>query len=64
MDKDFTICTNTSKKWSRVVLIQDGAVITYASQKITHNEKLNAKHDLDLVVVMLDLKLWKNYLVR
>jgi hypothetical protein len=38
-------------------------VIAYASRKLKKHEELYATHDLELVVVMLALKLWRHYLV-
>jgi hypothetical protein len=63
MEKDFTVCTDASKKGLGVVLMQDGGVIAYASRKLKQHEELYATHDLELAVVMLALKLWRHYLV-
>jgi hypothetical protein len=43
--------------------MQDGGVIAYASRKLKQHEGLYATHDLELAAVMLDLKLWRHYLV-
>ena len=63
MEKDFTICTDASKKGLGPMLMQDGGVIAYASRKLKEHNDLYAAHDLELVVVMLALKLWRHYLV-
>jgi hypothetical protein len=63
MEKDFTVCTDASKQGLGAVLMKDGGVIAYASRKLNKYEELYMTHDLELVVVMLALKLWRHYLV-
>jgi hypothetical protein len=63
MEKDFTICTDSSKQRLGVVLMHDGGVIAYASRKLKQHEELYTTHDLELAAVMLALKLWRHYLV-
>jgi hypothetical protein len=63
MKKDFTVCTDASKQGLGAVLMQDGGVIVYVSRKLKQHEELYATHDFELAVVMLDLKLWRHYLV-
>jgi hypothetical protein len=63
MEKDFTVCMDTSKQGLGAVLMQDGGVIAYVSRKLKKHEELYATHDLELAVVMLALKLWRHYLV-
>jgi hypothetical protein len=63
MEKDFTVCTNASKQGLGAVLMQDGGVITYMSRNLKQHEELYATHDIELVVVMIALKLWRHYLV-
>jgi hypothetical protein len=43
--------------------MKDGGVISYASRKLKKHKDIYATHDLELVVVMLALKLWRHYLV-
>jgi hypothetical protein len=38
-------------------------VITYASRKLKKHKEVYTTHDLDLAAVMLDLNLWRHYLV-
>ena len=45
IEKDFTVCTDASKKGLGVVLMQDGGVIAYASRKLKKHEELYATHD-------------------
>jgi hypothetical protein len=63
MEKDFTVCTNALKQELGAVIMQDGGVIAYASRKLKKHEELYTTHDLELVVVMLALKIWRHYLV-
>jgi hypothetical protein len=63
MEKDFTVYMDASKQGLGVVLMQDGGVISYASRKLKKHEELYVTHDLELIVVMLALKLWRHYLV-
>ena len=63
MEKDFTVYMDASKQGLGAVLMQDGGVIAYASRNLKQHEEIYTTHDLELVVVMLALKLWRNYLV-
>jgi hypothetical protein len=63
MEKDFTVCMDASKKGLGVMLMQDGGEIVYASRKFKQHKELYTTHDLELVVVMLALKIWRHYLV-
>ena len=44
------------------VLIQDGRVIAYTSRQLKKHEANYPTHDLELVVVVFALKIWKHYL--
>ena len=63
MEKDFKVCTDASKQGLDALLMWDGGVIAYVSRNLKHHEDLYATHDLELTVVILALKLWRNYLV-
>jgi hypothetical protein len=63
MEKDFTVCTDASKKGLGVVLMHDRGVITYVSRKLKQHEEIYTTHDLELAAVILALKLWRHYLV-
>jgi hypothetical protein len=41
------------------MLIKDGGLIAYASRKLKKHEEIYATLDLELVVVMLALKVWR-----
>lgn len=57
MDKDFTVCTDASKKGLGAVLMHDRGVIAYASRKLKPREELYATHDLELSAEVLALKI-------
>jgi hypothetical protein len=64
MDKNFTVCTNALKHVLGVVFMQDGGVMVYASKKLKLCEGCYATHDLELAVVMLDVNIWRHYIIR
>jgi hypothetical protein len=45
------------------VLMQDGRVITYASQQLRRHEEHYPTHDLELLAVVHALKVWRHYLL-
>jgi hypothetical protein len=63
MDKDFLVCTETSKKGLGKVLMQDGRVITYISRKIRKHEENYTTHDLELLAIVYALRVWRHYLI-
>ena len=42
--------------------MQDGKVIAYASRQLRPHEQNYPTHDLELVVVIFALKIWRHYL--
>ena len=42
--------------------MQNRQVVTYASRKLKVHERNNPTHDLELVVVVFVLKIWRHYL--
>lgn len=52
MDKEFLVCTDTSKEGLGRVLMQDGRVIAYISSKLRTDEENYATHDLDLLEIV------------
>jgi hypothetical protein len=63
MDTNFLVCTHASKEGLGGVLMQDGRVISYISRKLRRNEENYAMHDLELLAIVYDLKVWRHYLV-
>ena len=43
-------------------LIQNSKVIDYSSSQLKVHEKNYPTHDLELAVVVFDLKIWRHYL--
>lgn len=56
------IYSDASKKGLGCVLVQDGKVIAYASIQFKSYELNYPIHDLDLVIVVFALKIWRYYL--
>ena len=42
--------------------MQDGKAVTYASRQLKPHEQNFPTHDLELVVVVFILKIWRHYL--
>nr|GFD10450.1 retrotransposon protein, putative, Ty3-gypsy subclass [Tanacetum cinerariifolium] len=56
------IYSDASKKGLGYVLMQYGKVIAYASRQLNPYEVNYPTHDLELVVVVFALKIWRHYL--
>jgi hypothetical protein len=63
MDKQFLVCTDTSKEGLGGVLIQDGQVTAYISRKLRKHEENYSTHDLELLVIVYALGVWRHYLI-
>jgi hypothetical protein len=63
MDKEFLVCMDASKEGLGGVLMQDGRVITYISRKLRRHEENYATHDLELLVIVYALRVWRHYLI-
>ena len=59
---NFVVYSNASKKGLGYVLIQNGNVIAYASCQLKPYKQNYHTHDLELVVVVFALKIWRHYL--
>ena len=55
-------CTMMHKVLVWVVLMKNGKAIAYASRQLKFYEKNYATNDLELVVVVFTLKIWRHYL--
>jgi hypothetical protein len=60
--KPFEVYCDASNVGLGCVLMQDGHVIAYASRQLKNLEVNYPTHDLDLVVVVHALKIWRHYL--
>lgn len=60
--KEFVVYSNASLNSLGCVLMQDGRVIAYASRQLKTHEHNYPTHDLELVVVVFALKIWRHSL--
>ena len=58
----FEVYTNASRKGLGAVLMQHESVVAYASCQLKKHEVNYPTHDLELVVAVFALKLWRHYL--
>ena len=61
-NEGFVVYTDASKLGLGCVLMQQGKVVVYASRQLKPHEENYPTHDLELVVVVFALKLWRHYL--
>ena len=61
--KDFVICIDACNDRLGRVLLQENYVLAYESRKLKEHEKNYATHDLELVVLIHALKMWRHYLI-
>lgn len=59
----FVVITNAYSEGLGGVLMQDAQMISYESLKLKPYEKNYASHDLELLVVVHTLKMWRHYLL-
>jgi hypothetical protein len=62
-EADFLVCTDACKEGLGGVLMQEGKVICYESQKLNEHEVNYVTHDLELAVIVHALKMWRHYLL-
>jgi hypothetical protein len=60
--KPFSVYCDASYTGLGCVLMQEGRVMAYSSQKLNIHERNYPTHDLELVVVVHTLKTWRHYL--
>jgi len=58
LDNDFVVCTYACNNGIGGILMQDNHVVIYESRKLKEHEKNYATHDLELVSIVHDLKMW------
>jgi hypothetical protein len=63
MEKPLSIYCDASGQRLGCVLMQDGHVIAYALRQLRKHEAHYPTHDLELVVVVHALKIWRHYLM-
>ena len=62
LGKDYTMYSDASRIGLGCILMQDGKVVAYASRQLKPHEQNYPTHDLELVVVVFALKIWRHYL--
>ena len=62
--KDFQVYCDASRRGLGGVLMQDGRVVSYASQQLRPHELNYAPHDLELAAVVHALKTWRHFLIK
>ena len=60
--RDYTVYSDALRIGLGCVLMQDGKVVAYASRQLKPHEQNYPTHDLELVVVVFALKIWRYYL--
>ena len=61
--KDYQVYCDTSRRGLGAVLMQEGRVVSYASQQLKPHELNYAMHDLELAAVVHALKTWRHFLI-
>ena len=60
--KEYVIFSDASLNELGCVLMQEGKVVVYASRQLKPHEKNYPMHDLELVAIVFELKIWRHYL--
>ena len=63
LDKEFVVCTDPCKRGLGGVLMKDGQVVCYESQKMNDHDENYPTHDLELETIIHALTMWRNYLL-
>jgi hypothetical protein len=63
IEKPFDVYCDASDMGIGGILMQDGRVVAYASHQLRHHEEHYPTHDLELLVVVHALKVWRHYLL-
>ena len=58
----YTVYCDASRARLGCVLMQSGKVVAYGSRKLKNHERNCPIHDMELVVVVFALKIWRHYL--
>ncbi|MCI12628.1 retrotransposon protein, partial [Trifolium medium] len=61
-DRKFVVYCDASNKGLGCVLMQDGAVVAYASRQLKTHEENYPTHDLELAAIIFALKIWRHHL--
>ncbi|GAU51168.1 hypothetical protein TSUD_412030 [Trifolium subterraneum] len=61
-DKKYVVYCDASHKGLECVLMQDGAVVAYASRQLKPLEENYPTHDLELAAIIFALNIWRHHL--
>ncbi|GAU51812.1 hypothetical protein TSUD_416000 [Trifolium subterraneum] len=61
-DKKYVVYCDASNKGLGCVLMQEGAVVAYASRQLKTHEENYPTHDLELAAIIFALKIWRHHL--
>ena len=61
-DKEYVTFSDASLHGLGCVLLQEGKMVAYSSRQLKPHEKNYSTHDLELVVIVFALKIWRQYL--
>ncbi|GAU22845.1 hypothetical protein TSUD_282120 [Trifolium subterraneum] len=61
-DKKYVVYCCASNKGLGCVLMQEGAVVAYASRQLKPHEENYPTHDLELAAIIFALKIWRHHL--
>ena len=61
--KDYQVYCDASRRGLGAVLMQEGRVVSYASQQLKPHEQNYATHDLELAAVVHALKTWRHFII-
>ena len=62
-NESFVVCIDSCKEGLGGVLMQNAHFIGYESRKIKEHERNYATHDLEVVVIVHALRMWRYYLM-
>eukprot|EP00253_Pinus_taeda_P033350 PITA_33350 len=62
-DKEFVLCTDACKRGLGGVPMQEGQVVCFESEKLNEHEQNYPTRDLELVVIIHALKMWRHCLL-
>ncbi|GAU47914.1 hypothetical protein TSUD_404670, partial [Trifolium subterraneum] len=61
-DKKYVVYCDASNKGLGCVLMQEGAVVAYASRQLKPHEENYPTHDLEFAAIIFALKIWRHHL--
>jgi len=61
-NEGYVVSSDASRQGLGCILMQNGKVVAYASRQLKPHELNYPTHDLELVVVIFTLKIWRHYL--